>query len=88
MLYEVTLRQVDSYLHDRIGTTSGVDRFFVEILKMIQEDRLFQQQKEYKVDDTGLLWSKERLYVLEEGDIRSSILMELHQNPYSGHPRY
>ena len=42
-----------------------VDPLYVEILKKVQEDRLFQQQKEYKVDKMGLLWSKERLYVSE-----------------------
>ena len=36
----------------------------------------------------GLLWYNERLYVLKGGDIRSSILIESHQTPYSGHPRY
>ena len=50
----------------------------MEILKKVQEDRLFQQQKEYKVDDSGLLWFEDRLYVLDGGDIRSSILIEFH----------
>ena len=61
MIYEVTLSQTDSNLHERIKTTNIVDPFYVEILKKVQEDRLFQQQKEYKVDETGLLWYKERL---------------------------
>ena len=74
MLYEVNLSQTDSYFHDRIIKESGFDRFYFEVLKNIQEDLLFQQQKEYKVDKTGLLWSKERLYVPEGGDIRSIIL--------------
>ena len=68
--------------------TSRVDPFYVEILKKVQEDRLFQQQKEYKVDEIGLLWSKGRLYILEGGDIRSDILMKFHQTTYSGHPGY
>ena len=63
--------------------TNEVDQFYVEILKKVQEERLFQQQEEYKVDQTRLLWSKERLYVLEGGDIRSNILMEFHRKPYS-----
>ena len=88
MLYEVTLTQTDSDLHGRIITTSRVDHFYVGILKKIQEDRLFQQQNKYKVDDSILLWSKERLYVLDRGDIRSNILTKFHQNPYSGHPKY
>ena len=74
MIYEVTLSQTDLDFHKSIRMSNRVDPFYVEILKKFQEDRLFQQQKEYKVDETGLLWSKERLYILEGGDIRSSIL--------------
>ena len=88
MLYEVTLIQIDSDLHDRIITENRIDYFYVEILKNIQEENLFQQQKEYKVDETRLLWYKERLYVPKEVDIRSSILMDFHWNPYLGHPGY
>ena len=81
MLYEVNLSQTDLDLNERIRTANGVDHFYVEILKKVQGDRLFQQQKEYKVDETGLLWSKEILYVPKGGDIRSSILIEFHQKP-------
>ena len=88
MIYEVTLSQTDSDLHKRIRTANRVDPFYVEILKNFQEDKLFQQQKEYKVDKMGLLWSKERLYVPEVGDIQSNILKKFHQTPYSGHSRY
>ena len=88
MIYEVTLSQIDVDLHKRIRMTSRVDPFFVEILKKVQQDKLFQQQKEYKLDESGLLWSKERFYVLEGGDIRSSILTEFHRTPYLGHPGY
>ena len=58
MLFEVNLSQTDLDLHERIGMENGVDHFYVEILKKVQEDRLFQQQKDYKVDKTRLLWSK------------------------------
>ena len=45
MLYEVILIQNDSYLHERIEMANIVDHFNVKILKKVQEDRLFQQQK-------------------------------------------
>ena len=64
MLYEVTLIQTDLDFHDRIRTINLFDCFYVEILKKDEEDRLFQQKKEYRVDETRLLWSKERFYVL------------------------
>ena len=88
IIYEVTLSQTDSDLHERIRTTNRVDPFYVEILNKVQDDKFFQQQKEYKVDETRLLWSNEILYVLEGGDIRSSILTKFHQTPYSRHPGY
>ena len=42
MLYEVTLSQTDSDLHEIIRMTNRVDPFYVEILKKVQEDRLFE----------------------------------------------
>ena len=88
MIYEVTLSQTDADLHERIRAVNRVDPFYVEILKKVQEDRLFQQQKEYKVDESRLLWSMDRLYVPEGGDLRSSILTEFHRAPYSRHSGY
>ena len=63
MLYEVTLSQTDSDLHDRITMVRKVDRFNVKALKNIQEDMLFQQQNEYKVDDIGLNYGPKRDYM-------------------------
>ena len=88
MIYEVTLSQTDAYLHENIRADKRVDPFYVEILKKVQEDRLFQQQKEYKVDESRLLWSKDHLYVSEGGDLQSSILTKFHRAPYSGHLGY
>ena len=45
MIYEVTLSQTDLGLHEWIRMANKVDPFYVEILKKVQEDRLFQQQK-------------------------------------------
>ena len=43
MIYEVTLSQTDSDLHDQtIRETNRVDPFYVEILKKFQEDTLIQ----------------------------------------------
>ena len=88
MIYEVTLSQNDSYLHESVRTANNVDPFYVEILKKIQEENLFQQQKAYKVDEIGVLLSKERLYIPKGGDVRSIILTKFHRTHYLGHPGY
>ena len=69
MICDVTLSQTDANLHENIRAANRVDPFYLDFLKKFQEDRLFQQQKEYKVDESGLLWSKERLYIAEGGEI-------------------
>ena len=69
MIYEVILSQNDANLHENIRMVNKVDPFYVEILKKVQEDWLFQQEKKYKVDDFGLLWFKDRLYVSDGGEI-------------------
>ena len=45
MICEVTLSQTDVYLHENIREANRVDPFYVEILKKVQEDRLFKQEK-------------------------------------------
>ena len=42
MIYEVNLSQINLDLHERIRMTNRVDPFYLEILKKVQEDRLFQ----------------------------------------------
>ena len=42
MIYEVTLSLTNADLHERIREANGVDPFYVEILKKVQEGRLFQ----------------------------------------------
>ena len=42
MIYEVTLSQTDVDLHEKIRTANKVDPFYVEIIRKVQEDRLFQ----------------------------------------------
>ena len=49
---------------------------------------MFQQKKEYNIDESGLLWSKDHLYVPYGGDLRSNIFMEFHRAPYLGHLGY
>ena len=45
MIYEVMLSKTDADLHEMIRVAKRVDPFYVEILKKVQEDKLFQQQK-------------------------------------------
>ena len=41
--------------NDRTGTSNKSDQFYTEINQKMQENRLFQQRKEYKIYCTQLL---------------------------------
>ena len=73
-IYKVNLSQANADLHENIRTGNRVDPFYVEILKNVKEYSLFQQKKEYKVNKSELLWSKDCLYVPDGGDLQSNIL--------------
>ena len=70
MIYEVTLSQTDAYFHERIRVANEVNPFYVEILKKFHEDRLLQQQKEYKVDESRMIWSKDRCMLQNKGTFK------------------
>jgi hypothetical protein len=40
------------------------------------------------LDENGLLRFKNRLYIPDFVDLKSTIMDELHKNPYYGHPGY
>ena len=88
MIYEVTLSQTDADLHENIRVANRVDPFYVDILNKFHQDRLIQQQQEYNVDESWLLWSKYHLYVPEGWNLWSRILIEFHWELYSGHLEY
>ena len=42
---------------------------------------------DFRVDDKGTLWYKDRICVPKEGDFRQMIMDEAHNSAYSIHPR-
>ena len=43
---------------------------------------------DYHLTMDGLVIFRERIYVLDNNELKNLILREFHVNPYSGHPRY
>ena len=64
------------------------DSIFVVIDKLSKVAHFILVKSTYKVDETRLLWSKERLYFPEGGDIKSNILTKFLQKPCLGNLGY
>ena len=54
----------------------------------LQQQSIEKRYEGYKLEEDGLLTYKNRIYIPNVADLRRVIMDEIHQAPYSGHPRY
>jgi hypothetical protein len=47
-----------------------------------------QKVENYKLETDGTLLYKNKIYVLDSQELKITILKEMHNVPYAGHPRY
>ena len=69
-------------LEDRIRKAQGSDKDLMRIRKHTGENKA----PDFRVDEKGTLWYKNRIYVPKEGDFRQMIMDEAHNSAYSIHP--
>ena len=73
---------VQSTLEDRIRKAQGSDKDLMEIRKHTGENKA----SDFRVDNEGTLWYKDRICVPRKGDFRQIIMDEAHNSAYSIHP--
>ena len=54
----------------------------------MQQDNVQEKYKDYKLDEDGILKHKSRVYIADFGELIESVLHEMHNVPYAGHPSY
>ena len=69
-------------LEDEIRKAQGSDQDLMKIRQHTGENKA----PDFRVDDKGTLWYKNRICVPKEGDFRQVIMDEAHNSPYSIHP--
>ena len=73
---------VQSTLEDRIRKAQRSDKRLMEIQSQTGENKA----PDFRVDNTGTLWYKDRICVPLKGDFRQIIMDEAHNLAYSIHP--
>ena len=73
---------IQSTLEDRIINAQGLDKDLMKIRKHNGENKA----PDFRVDDKGTLWYKNRICVPQKGGIRQVIMDEAHNSAYSIHP--
>jgi hypothetical protein len=71
-------------LEEKIRKAQGTDENLMKICKHTGEDKA----SDFRVDDQGTPWYKNRICVPKDGDFRQTIMDEAHNSTYSIHPRF
>src|SRR6185436_8151073 len=68
-------------LEDKIRKDQSSDKYLMEIRMQTGENKV----PDFRVDNKGTLWYKDRICVPQEGDFRQMIMDEAHNSAYSIH---
>ena len=77
-----------SDLKDRVLEALDVDEFYLQTKEKIQQVNVHEMYKDYVLQDGGMLKLKGRVYIPNSSELRKSVLQEMHNAPYAGHPSY
>jgi hypothetical protein len=87
-LFEINISRVESDLEQRIRMAGINDENYTKIMMELQNSTANSDKPDLSIDKKGLLRLKNRLYIPDSAELKSTILDEVHKKPYSGHPGY
>eukprot|EP00253_Pinus_taeda_P022101 PITA_22101 len=87
-LYEVSISGWKNPFLHIIKEISDQDTEYQQLKQQIQQSARGDSQQEYTVDDAGLIYFKQRIYVPNQSRIKNLIMDEFHISHYAGHPGY
>jgi hypothetical protein len=73
---------------DKIITTTNSDQQYLKIKETLQQGNFRQKFKYYELQEDGILVHRGRIYVSKYSEMKNTLLREMHNVPYVGHPRY
>ena len=87
-MHVASLSIFQSNLRQQIVNHVAEDELYVEIKDKLQQQTIERRYQGYKLEEDGLLTYKNRIYNPKAANLRRVIMDEIHQAPYSSHPRY
>jgi hypothetical protein len=87
-LFEKNVSKKENEIKQIIKFASCNNKKYIRTTTKLQENVEKLNKTYLSLDKNGLIRFKNRLYVPNSVDLKSTILDELHKRPYSGHPRY
>ena len=87
-VYEISSSEWKNPFKERIKKVAEQDVEYQQIKQQVQQYSSEKNQQECEVDDVGVLYYKNRLYVPNQNNLKNMILDEFHISHYVGHPGY
>ena len=75
-------------MRQQIVSHAAGDELYEQVKDRLQQQGLEKRYEGYELEEDGLLTYKGRIYISNVADLRRVVMDEIHQAPYSGHPRY
>jgi hypothetical protein len=87
-MHSRTINMYHTYLHDKILEVSKSDLCYMDINMTLQQGMSQPKLEGYELREDWILMYRRRFYVLNDQELKNSILLEMHKVPYFGHPSY
>ena len=87
-MHLASLSIFQSDLREQIVNHAIEYELYVQVKHKLQQQSLEKRYEGYKLEEDGFLTYKNRIYIPNVADLRRVFMDEIHQAPYSGHPRY
>ena len=87
-LHATTISMYRTDIKGRILEATNADLQYMELVAKLQQGEMLQKVENYKLEIDGILMYKNIIYVPNVQDLKLTILHEMHNVPYAGHPGY
>jgi hypothetical protein len=84
----VTIIMYQTDIKGRNFEDEKVNVQYMELVKKLQQGQMQQKVEDYKLGNDEILLYRNIIYVPNSNELRSTILKEMHNVPYVGHPGY
>jgi hypothetical protein len=87
-LHATTISMYQNDLKGIIFEAAKVDLQYMDLVTKLQQGKMQQKVEDYELGNDGIILYMNIIYVPNSHELRSTILKEMHNVPYAGHPGY
>jgi hypothetical protein len=87
-LHATTISMCQTDIKGRIYETAKEDLQYIELVTKLQQGKMQQKVKDFKLGNDEVLLYRNRIYVSNSHELRGTILKEMHNVSYDGHLGY